>query len=807
MKRSFLFSIFSGILFFGVAVTAQSQLETLPPTALSMKPSDLQTEEPEALHEEPQSEVKSLGEPQAVSPEIPKTPPSPPQILKGRLFEKGTRIPLKDVSVYILPEKQKVITDAAGYFEFQEPSSKEYKFVVVLSGYQKLEVYSELAQEQKFIFYLEKESYLGFETTITSKKDKRDDSAKTLTQEEFLTVPGAQGDPVKAVQNLPGVNRVSGFSSQVVIQGSAPEDTTYDIDGHEIPLVFHFGGLTSVVMPEAISSIDYLSAGYGPEYSRAMGGVISLKTKNPDPGERDAKGFFFVDTLKTGGQVEGRINDHSEYLVAGRYSYVGQFLKAAIGSNSQFNLTTAPDFADLTMLYHNKLNERDDFKLDLVGSRDTLGFVLTQPLQTDPSIRGNFSSETDFFRLIPQWTRKLSGGQVVKASLGVGEDKITTNIGSDYFNLTSGVVTTRAEWEIPMNSWWKTQIGTDDQFTWNQVNFQIPETQGSSSGVSSPVSISPTVQAQIYLPAQNYGAYFRNEILLSERWTFLPSLRADNFSLTNESFLDPRMGFRYKWSDSLTLKTATGIYHQPPQPQQVVSGYGNPNVRSPSADHFMLGFEKDFKQGSRTGYSWNGSYFYRYFNNLVIPSSNYVSVNGSLQPEYDNNNGGGNAQGVETLIRYDQEQWAYWISYTLSRSVRWDPSHTAYNYKYDQTHNLNLVADYSTTHNWKYSGRFRYVTGDPYTPVSSAVFDADNDVYIPFSGSYYSTRVADFRQLDIRIDKKFIYDHQIWSFYVDIQNVLNTQNVESVSYSYDYTQNQNVTGLPFLPAVGVKGEF
>lgn len=725
--------------------------------------------------------------------------------VQGRLFERGTRVPIKDVTVYLLPSQQKTSTDATGNFAF-DSVPEDQKFVVVLAGYVRLEIPALEAQQKNFQLYLEKESYLEFETTIVSQKDKRDDSAKTLTQEQFLSMPGAQGDPVKAVQNMPGVNRVSGFSSQVVIQGSAPQDTTYELDGHQIPLVFHFGGLTSVVMPEAIGSIDYLSASYGPEHSRAMGGIIGLNTKNPDPGVRDTKGFFFADTLKTGGLVEGRINDHSEYLISGRYSYVGQFLKAAFTDKSQLTLTAAPDFSDITMLYHNKISAEDDFKMDVVGSRDTLGFVLTQPLQTDPSIRGNFSSETDFFRFIPQWTHKFGEDRTIRTSMGLGKDLISTNIGSDYLSIKSYVATLRWEWEQKMSSTWKTQIGTDDQITWTNVDFLIPVTQ-SGSGVSSPISIDATSKASLYVPLQNWGLYWRNEWAFSGNWTALPSVRADEFTLTGETFLDPRLGFRYKWSDSLNFKTAVGVYHQPPQPQEAIAQYGNPYLRSPSADHFMLGFEKDFRQGQAKGYQWSSGYFYRYFNKLVVPSSGTIVYNGALTPEVYNNTGGGSAQGIETLVRYDTEAWSWWASYTLSQSLRWDPSHAVYSYGYDQTHNLNIVGDYTSTHNWKYAGRFRYVTGNPYTPVSSAVFDADNDVYVPISGSYYSSRVGDFVQLDFRVDKKYIYDHQIWSVYADIQNVLNTKNVEQVSYSYDYSQKQNTTGIPFLPAIGVKGEF
>jgi hypothetical protein len=109
--------------------------------------------------------------------------------------------------------------------------------------------------------------------------------------------------------------------------------------------------------------------------------------------------------------------------------------------------------------------------------------------------------------------------------------------------------------------------------------------------------------------------------------------------------------------------------------------------------------------------------------------------------------------------------------------------------------------------NFKFSTRFRYVTGDPTTPVLGGSFDSDNDVYIPVRGSYYSDRLPAFVQLDLRLDKKWVFNRWILSAYLDIQNVTNRQNYEGISYSYNYSQSQEISGLPFLPTFGLKGEF
>ncbi len=733
--------------------------------------------------------------------------------IEGRLFEKGTRVPMKETNVFILPHKLKATTDAQGQFAFEAVPEGEFQFVVNAVGFERLEKPDFAAADltQPRVLFIEKTTYSGFETTIIGQKQKRDDSQKSLKTSQFLNLPGSGGDPVKAVQNLPGVNRVGGFSSQVVIQGSAPQDTKYDVDGHEIPIVFHFGGLTSVVMPEAIEQVDYLSAGYGPEYSRAMGGVISLKTRSPDVKDRDKKSFFFVDTLKSGALVEGRINDHSSYLVSGRYSYVGLFLKAATKDNESFNLTVAPEFSDLTLIYANQLNERDNLKVDFLASRDTLAFLLKEPVKDDPTIRGNFSNETNFVRFVPQWSRRLNENQTLRLSAGAGRDLVSVDAGDNYFRLQSWVLTARAEtenkWTSSANTQWTSHLGMDHQYSQNKVDLKLPYFQ-SSGGVSNPVSSSSSKQISINSGLGNYGFYSRNEVQLADSpLTTLPHVRFDYLGLSHQWVVSPRLGARWKASDSLTYKAATGIYYQPPQAQEVDSSYGNPNVKAPSAYHYTMGFDKDFRGGTDRGYQLAVGLFRRDFQNLVISSSDIVVRDGVTTAEVYNNGGGGRSQGIETQLKFDLLPWSGWISYTYSQAKRWDPSNSEYNFQYDQTHNLNLVGAYEAARNWRYSARFRYVTGNPITPVTGATFDADNDTYIPTRGAIYSERQQAFIQLDARIDKKWILNREIWSMYLDIQNVLNTKNPESIRYSYNYSEKVSVNGLPVLPSLGVKGEF
>ena len=89
----------------------------------------------------------------------------------------------------------------------------------------------------------------------------------------------------------------------------------------------------------------------------------------------------------------------------------------------------------------------------------------------------------------------------------------------------------------------------------------------------------------------------------------------------------------------------------------------------------------------------------------------------------------------------------------------------------------------------------------------NAIYDTDNDVYVPVPGAVNSTRVDPFQQVDIRLDRKWIFDTWMLTAYLEIQNALNRANPEGQRYNYNFTQSQVITSLPIIPSIGLRGEL
>jgi outer membrane receptor for ferrienterochelin and colicin len=175
---------------------------------------------------------------------------------------------------------------------------------------------------------------------------------------------------------------------------------------------------------------------------------------------------------------------------------------------------------------------------------------------------------------------------------------------------------------------------------------------------------------------------------------------------------------------------------------------------------------------------------------------------------YDNH-GKGRAYGGEFLLKHDPGKHFYgWVAYTLARSERRESGQDEYRpADYDQTHNLNIVGQYRFNPKWELGARFRFVTGNPYTPIDGSQFDSDTDAYTPAYGAVNSARNAAFAQLDVRVDRHFVFDTWKLTAYLDVQNITNRQNPEAHSYNFDYSQSKVSAGLPLIPSFGIRGDF
>ncbi len=143
--------------------------------------------------------------------------------------------------------------------------------------------------------------------------------------------PGTNGDALRAIGNLPGVARPRGGDGALIIRGSSPKDSEVFVDGTNIPMVYHFGGLSSVIPSEMLEKLDFYPGNFGPQYGRATGGVVDVGVRSP---RKDRiGGLMQVDLVDGRLLAEGPLSKSTRFLIAGRRSWLDAWLGPALKSS------------------------------------------------------------------------------------------------------------------------------------------------------------------------------------------------------------------------------------------------------------------------------------------------------------------------------------------------------------------------------------------------------------------------------------------------------------------------------------------
>lgn len=728
-------------------------------------------------------------------------PPAPaPVRFTGRLLERGTRKPLANVAVAARTgaEPQKATSGADGRFALTVPEAS-FTLVAVPAGHDRLELRVEAkpGEERDETFYLER-SGDGNETVVSAAPIRREITRQVIPASEVAKVAGTQGDTIKAVLNLPGVARTAFGSGQLILRGSGPGDSRVFLEGQQIPLLYHFGGLRSTINPRFLEQVEFIPGNFAPDYGRATGGIVDVKLR--DPASDLVRGEAFVNFYDAGGAVEGPLGGGWAGGASFRRSWIDTILPLVLPSDANLSFDSAPRYYDYQFLATRKLGGQA-LRLLYYGSMDKVVVIFKRPAD-DPKITGTISARTMFHALQASLSGAVAPGLRQESSLQLSYNQFRTQFGPQFFfDLDVVQLGVRSAWTLDLARGLQLRAGLDATTAAVQIALNTPQPPKEGQP-QTPVSTSPTLSLQTRTGQHQPAAF------LELRWEPLPSLlvlpgvRADYYSQIDRASFDPRVGARWEVRPGTTLKAGIGLFHQPPGPDESAPDVGNPHLKPKAALHTSVGVEQqvsDTFQGEAT-------IFHKQLSDQVV--RNQAATYDPALPPYSNA-GTGRVKGLELILRGRAgETFFGWIAYTYQRAYRTDaPGQPERPFSFDQPHNLTVVGTWNFARAWSAGGRFRYVSGDPETPVTGSVLDAGTGTYVPRYGPVNSTRLPSFNQLDLRLDRTWTWPTWKMVLFLDVQNVANRGNVEGYSYSYDYAQKTPATGLPILPILGLNAEW
>jgi hypothetical protein len=624
-----------------------------------------------------------------------------------------------------------------------------------------------------------------------------------IGRDEVRTMPGAGGDPLRAVEALPGVARAPGLDGQLVVRGSAPNDTLVLVDGVWVPVAYHFGGVSSVVPGDVLERVEYRPGNFGPEYGRVLGGVVELGVRSP---RRDRPGALAqVDVLDGRVSVEGPLGRRTRALLAGRRSWVDAWAGPVL-RGAGVGVTRAPVYYDWQALLEHDVTPSTTARLLFFGSDDRLALVVRAPDARDPS-GGALAAGTAFTRLQARAETRLGDGARWTNMLAWGTHRERFAGGTDRADVSLVIAQARSDLRAPLARGVAASAGLDLLWAHYDVTFQLPtgafgDNEEDEPG-RSPLFGKPRRLARGGGSSARPAAYAALELAPGAGLKLMPGVRADWSQDTARWTVDPRFAARWllrPGPDPTTLKGGLGAYHQSPL-NEALKPWGRRPVGHPRALHASLGVEQAF--GDRASVSVEG--YYKDLEALFVTRPDPAAPLGVRFV----NGGEGRAFGLETLVRWnDGGRLSGWLSYALARSERREGPGDPYRlFQYDQPHVFGALASADLGRDWRLGARWRFVSGPLFTPYAGGAVDLDAGAYEPAAGAPFSERAAPFHRLDVRLEKAWAAGPARVTAYLDVQNAYNRRNPEGAVYSYDYARREPARGLPLLPVLGLRGEL
>ncbi len=728
--------------------------------------------------------------------------------ITGIVLERGTRRPVVRTMIYFVAGEAsyEVRTDKEGRFSLRLAPGT-YTAAVAAVGYERFEseITVNLNEHLDLTFRIEPVVINPYQIIVREKRIAGEVSAQRVTVQEATAVPGVNRDVLRVVTNLPGVTSISifnGFGSGLVIRGSAPEDSIYRINDQWVPFLYHFGGLDSVIDPELVESVDYYAGGYAPEFVSGLGGVVRINLR--DPRTDRWGGYGNLSLFAVSGMAEGPVGEKDSLAFSFKRGFIDLYIMLAqkIGIFEAADFITYPFYYDWSAQWMHRFSKNHTLKVMHIGAID--GTRLTTK-DDDVSARfGNyFNLDLSFYQIFAEWSYKgedlssfftpmlirssFDGGMGPRAHLGIVNYQM--------------VLYEKASWRVDDTNTLLGGVRLGAGFYDMNADFFAPMKEGEVAYNPFGIEITDDKLRGYVTPS-----FWLMQNITVGKLVLSPGIAGLWDTKNGHLFVDPRLMARYAIADRWTLKGAVGVYSKMPDGDESHEKFGTPGLRPEHAAHLIGGVE--WRVTDTIDLDVQG-YYKRFWDLIVRTDPN--------DPRVYANKGIGYATGAEVLLRHKMtDNFFGWVTYSFAVSRRKDalgPGGTPPAWRpfdMDINHNLTLVASYKFNKYWQVGGRFNLQSGVPYTNLLNVptLYDADNDIYLPqYEGPVNPDRMPVRHQLDLRLDKYWLFDSWILSTYLDVQNVYYQKNAVGWAYNKDYTQREKVTLLPLMVFVGFKGDF
>lgn len=635
---------------------------------------------------------------------------------------------------------------------------------------------------------------------------KSDYSVITENAQKIIDVPGSLGDPLMAVFSLPGVLSEGDGGGAPAVRGSSPSDNRYLVDGAPAAYVFHAFS-TSIFNENIIQDFELYSAGFGPRYSNAIGGIFDITLR--DPKSTDIYTKIDVSILRAGVFAEGEVTENSAFYLSGRASLLQYFFDGDEAEKEDgIKVQDAPEDTDYQFKYRYRLGDDHKLTLSANGASDLAAAEFTEfstEVLEEPDFAGNAKIKNTFNNQSLRWQFATSQSSELDVQVGHYKKNDNTFWGGDkyFFDFSAEDIYALANYSVVMGKSHTISLGAETHNTEYRYDSRFINYVCTEFDPDCELRRGELIVAEDVVTIKEHAAYINDHWAITDALAVDYGVQVHYNDYTEETFTHPRMALAWEFIDNWTLSSSAGSYNRLPDIDKTFPQIGNPELQSPTSNHYTLGI----KQTLADEWSWSVTTYYKTMDDLPLASN----INDDSQPFYTNNIEG-EAYGVDLFINKGlTDRWYGWLAISASRSTRTNKlTDIERDYYLDTPLVVNWVMNYQMNELWTVGTRLTAQSGRAITPIIGIQPNPwfENRV-LPVYGEPYSENLPVYARVDLRFKREMTLWGYSGTCNIDILNALNRRNVTDRNLDYKRTQSsqnfklEDEVGMGIIPAVGM----
>lgn len=756
---------------------------------------------------------------------IPKKIEFKPTNLAGQVLDKHTGKPL--AFAHVQSDQNGTISNQEGKFSLP-PREDTITLQISYIGYEPLKL--EIPPNQEIIALNLEQNPQVLQEVILNSEDFNDLAGRpsffSLNPEQFDALPTlGETDVFKAIQLLPGIRATDETASGLSIRGSSPSQNLILMDGFTLYHLDHFFGIFSTLNPNVINNVNVYKGAFGPEYGGRMSSVVDVSGKT---GSMESfRGGAGLNLLSFNGYIETPIGRNSSLLFGGRRSFTGilnsnlykdfltsnrrGFLETIDAEVASLNLSPSFNFYDFNGKFQHRFNDKSSLDVNFYLSED---FYSGDFEEGDEFSSYNVSDQANWansgvslswsHQIKPNWYSELTVSaseyadnsnlaisQTVFFDAVFEDDTIEANSEIEFFNYdirsSVGDFTIKSKHEIALSSTSTLKAGLE--LSAISTDFDSEQLFFIDFSTDTLVTDTLLVEAQIN---SLYGGYqFANQ-----KVTANVGLRANYYEPAEEWFAEPRLDLKVKVGRGTHLKGAASYHHQFINQTSLSATQTQDKFYWVLADGDVVPIQRGPQLVLGADYSvgnWTFDIEYYRKSTRGVLESQFLVLAPIVLDFVDNEGldlaGKNISRGLDVFLKYKDEKFNSWISYSLGESndeFWYRNDGNPYPSNRDQRHELNFV-NIVKLGKWELSNMVILGTGKPFTPPNPNVDEGE----IYDLTRINQERLPHYSRIDLSAKYSFKIGKSNCETGATFFNILDRRNIKSRNYTRRFVLNED----------------